>query len=511
MSRKNSILFAMSILSASTPGTVLAKEDLAEPDPRVYAAYVLLGQADSGQTVAMARVVQDASAPDCPRLVPLKGGDIAITMTPRINPDSKNFPVQVCEALYHSGQAMAVERTGFTLPRIGGPVHKVTALGDTGCKPEKASKNDRQSADTCSPDWWPFPGLAEDAAATKPTADLIVHMGDYNYRGTPGKIKIRGHKKKQRVYDAGDNAPNGKCKLGGHYYGQNSKGSEEPDSWQNWWLDLFQPAGKLLQSAPWVFARGNHELCSRAGPGWFYFLDTGSKLLGEGAKQLSCPEPESNNPLVFGQPYRVDLQNLTVLVVDSANACDSDDLHQKHYDRQFAELGKLVQDAPVAAHTWYMSHRALWGVKKAGDGVPCKDPVSGKTYGCINKTLETALHKNPLPETIHLSLAGHMHRFQSISFPAKQKGPHPPQLILGNGGVELASNHPKKSFTIDVAGLKGIGFGLSQFGYMEMTLGGSGDWRGQLLGPTENSVQPVLARCDSKASSATGICWPLED
>ena len=30
-----------------------------------------------------------------------------------------------------------------------------------------------------------------------------------------------------------------------------------------------QPAAELLATAPWVVARGNHELCSRAGLGWF--------------------------------------------------------------------------------------------------------------------------------------------------------------------------------------------------------------------------------------------------
>ncbi len=509
MGKKSILLIASFNLAVFAPAAMPSKADRKPQDSQVYAAYVLLGQAGTGETVAMARVIQDASVDACPQLVPLSGEGPAVSMTPRRNPDPKHFPVQVCEAAYPDGKAMAVAKTGFSLPKVGGPVHKVTAIGDTGCKPEKGNKN------ICSKNWWPFPTLAQNAASAREPADLILHMGDYNYRGTPGSIQIRGHKEKKHVYDAGDNAPNGVCKLTGPYYGQNSKGSMQPDNWNDWWLDMFQPAQQLLQTAPWVFTRGNHELCSRAGTGWFYFLDANSVLLGEGAEQLSCPSPEkkdAKDSLVFVPPYRVDLPNMTVLVVDSANACDSGDLHQKHYDKQFAALHKLVQQAPVANHTWFMSHRPFTAVKNAGDGVACKDPKTGKTYGCINETLQTALSSNPLPVPIHLTLAGHMHRFQSVSFPATDKGPPPPpQLVIGNGGVELASNHPKSSFAIEVAEFTGLGFGLSRFGYMDFTLGTSGNWSGNLLGPAEADGQPILAQCDSSEFSATGVCWPVEN
>ena len=46
-----------------------------------------------------------------------------------------------------------------------------------------------------------------------------------------------------------------------------------------------------LAAAPFLYARGNHELCSRAGPGWFYFLDASTKL--DGGTQLSCPPQTS--------------------------------------------------------------------------------------------------------------------------------------------------------------------------------------------------------------------------
>ena len=113
--------------------------------------------------------------------------------------------------------------------------------------------------------------------------------------------------------------------------------------------------GDLLAAAPWVFARGNHELCSRAGPGWFYFLDAGSNLAESVDKQLSCPTPDpSKNPIenvVLVEPYSVNLNSLNVIVLDSANACDGfappqaqDFLDQ--YSNQFATVEGLAAASP---------------------------------------------------------------------------------------------------------------------------------------------------------------------
>jgi hypothetical protein len=43
--------------------------------------------------------------------------------------------------------------------------------------------------------------------------------------------------------------------------------------WDTWKADFFDPAQALLKAAPWVMVRGNHETCTRAGQGWWRFLD----------------------------------------------------------------------------------------------------------------------------------------------------------------------------------------------------------------------------------------------
>ena len=50
-------------------------------------------------------------------------------------------------------------------------------------------------------------------------------------------------------------------------------GSPYGDNWAVWQKDFFDPAAPLLAAAPWVLVRGNHELCSRGGHGWFRLLD----------------------------------------------------------------------------------------------------------------------------------------------------------------------------------------------------------------------------------------------
>src|SRR5262249_12673643 len=138
------------------------------------------------------------------------------------------------------------------------------------------------------------------------------------------------------------------------------------DRWENWRDDFFIPAASLLVRAPWVFARGNHELCSRAGPGYFYFLDPHSRLLGHNPARYRCPpqvnggEPFPN--FVFVPPYALPFdEGLTLVVMDSANACDSANpvSHATEiYTAQFAQVRELIR----SPYAWVATHRPIWAV-----------------------------------------------------------------------------------------------------------------------------------------------------
>ena len=463
------------------------------------AAYVVLGQTTAGEQIALARVVVEQPNASCPSLEPVAedGEGRVLAMRPRRSPNPDNFPVTVCEAVYpRDGSSLRISGSELKLPRVPAKPSRIAVIGDTGCKPkyQHGCKGDA---------YWPFREMADSAAGTAP--DLVLHMGDYNYRGTPGKIDIReqtGKVKKVRVYDAGDNAPGVTCTLDGPYYGQNSLGSQTPDSWQAWKKDFFEPAARLLRAAPWVFARGNHELCSRAGPGWFYFLDPGTDLLGAGSGQLACPAAESPEPLIFRKPYRVDLGGLSLVLFDSANACDQGDLHQKHFDAQFARIQTLVGEAPGGNSIWLQSHRPLWGLNKPRGGEAKSALDASGRYAVIDRTLQTALAAHPLPKPVHLVLSGHMHLFQSIDFSPPSR--LPTQLILGNGGVELDDKAIDGDLSARIRGADALGYGTGKFGWMEIRLAEGGDWTGRMLGRKGKT----LARCDSVRVSGTGACAP---
>ena len=488
--RSMKTLPAATIVAALAATPALAEE----PTPgTILAAYTVLAANKQGTTVAIARVVMQGVDTGCPKLTPLAGTGAPVATVARKNPDPENFPIRVCEAIVNAGMQVAGSQQ-----RLPGPPQRagaLTVIGDSGCKPSD------QDGCTLGSKGWPFQQIARSAAATRP--DLVLHMGDYNYRGTPGHVMIGGEK--QAVYDAGDNTGSVSCQLAGPYHGQNSQGSADPDRWNNWWLDFFQPAAELLAAAPWVVARGNHELCSRAGPGWFFLLDPGSDIKGVETGQPLCPAAESARPLLFDAPYRLDVPGLSVVVLDSANACDQGDLHKVHFDKQFKQIQQLLAQAPDKALLTLVSHRPLWAVDKADDTTAPGNTDPTGAYAIIDQTLQQAYHSSPLPRPVGLVLSGHMHRFQAIGFARDTKTPYPDQLVVGTSGVSLAHNHPSSPFSFPIDGLTGTGFGLSEFGYMALSPSKKHGWKGTLRDPSGKK----LASCEGgKGAKKTGPCSP---
>ncbi len=482
----------------------------APPSDALHARFVLLAQSPQGRTVAFARTILKPGY-HCPRII---GGENAITMTPRDNPHG--FPVAVCEAEIPFESDLQIETDGapLPLPTVTPIAKRITVLGDTGCKTAECPLG--QPAQ-------PFASMAQ--AASRNPRDLIVHVGDYNYRGTGGKVTIKdpatGESVTDWAYDAGDGTKRSENCLqaaDSGFVSQNAPGSDRPDAWEYWRDDFFTPAGELLASAPWIFARGNHELCSRAGPGWFYFLDASSNLPSGGGRQISCPAPRpKSNPIdsvVLPKPYRIELGPLHLIVVDSSNACDAfvtDEMRDfsQAFTQQLVEVGSLtVEDR----ETWLVTHRPFWGVQQywpeTSSGCSDKDEFS-----CINRTLEYALDKGlggTLPQGVRLLLSGHMHRFQSLTFPA---GGRPAQLIVGNGGTHLEGGPPLGRFSLSAAGveLQGVSTGeevqspngkKGAYGFLEIDYSAQG-WKGILSDPAD-SLQIVA--CGSQLQEKGSVC-----
>jgi hypothetical protein len=426
--------------------------------------------------------------------------------------------ILVCEARYPLGEASSVQigQVRIDLPALSlATPRRVVVMGDTGCQP--GTKPGSQSCTGGGHDAaWPFARLATSQA--QPPPDLIIHVGDYNYRGTPASItfppRATGYARDLtvKVYDAGDNDEHDETERGvAAYWSQNMAGSPQPDGWAAWRDDFFRPAAGLLAMAPWLFSRGNHELCSYAGPGWFYLLDASSPLLGPGQRQAACPPqlppawksgawPKAPALPFEGErfptepvpPFRLRLGGLDIVAIDSSNASDVEQPNIELYSSQYRSVRQMLADGTP---TWIVTHRPIWGVDtnygaKIGDS---RDAL-------IDVTQQEAIRRNfpaGLPSNVAAVFGGHLHRFQAIGF----RGGRPPQLVVGNSGVELDEVVPKPSRTdpkrpIPVAnfdGAEGSAVGLRDFGLMVVTPGRGTAWTSTLFSPSG----AVLATCNS--------------
>lgn len=444
----------------------------------VIAAYVVLGPSASGGAQAHARVIVPPTTQTCPEL---EGAHSKRSMALRDNPHG--FAVRVCEARIPLDQSFVVTWNRQRLPTAASDVEHILLFGDTGCD-ARDCPGDRPAR--------PFDDLAADAAAIVPTPQLVVHAGDYNYRGTPGHVDVG--EARRPVYDAGDDSASPECQLDQPYVSMNAGYSDTPDSWEKWRVDFFEPARPLLEIAPFVLARGNHELCSRGGPGWFYFLDASAN--GEGGRQLSCPPQGGATPptdsvlshLVFTRPRVLELGRLRIAVLDSANACDrnapttSVEIYRDQLSRLFAEL---EGDTP----TWILSHRPFWGL----------EGVDGPTPETISQTLQAALAAAAppaaaFPSSVRLLVSGHMHLFQSLSFDSPPAGPRrPDQIVVGNGGVKTASVPRSGTVRIRIDGLETEVLTSGKHGFTTIPfLSTDGFWQGSVVNPHRDEL---LANC----------------
>jgi len=476
--RYGSLLFTFILLSGcATDGFFNANKSFG-----ILGAYTLLAPTSHGETIIYARIIMEGNSVGCPILIGNKK-KVVPTTARSLHPDhsngmdTKNFPVTVCEAIIAPDTRYKDSSGKIDLRAITLNPSAIQVYGDTGCKSNVCLGNASAKK---------FQSLAEQGAKTLP--ELILHMGDYNYRGTSGPIKNSIYKDKKYAYDAGDGGYGGdSCGLQESYYSQNASGSESPDNWTDWNNDFFRPAEKILSSAPWVFARGNHELCSRAGPGWFYFFGPGSSLPGGVAQQqcpnqgdLATPPTTAAKHIQMIPPYFVKLKHLQLWVVDSANACDdrSSNTLTTQYQSWFNQLQKNIGKQ----NTWMVTHRPMWGVNQPG-----------KDEAPLTKMLQTALKNSngqALPPQVSLSLSGHMHLFQSItSIPPSKR---PPQIIIGNSGVSL-ENITKENFSTTIDNETVNGNELRKHGFLQIDYQPDGSWEGKLF----NKFGQTMSECGS--------------
>lgn len=328
-------------------------------------------------------------------------------------PPREGFPVRAC-ALEVPAGAGSAKLGAWTAPLRREPPRRILIFGDTGCRLKGAA------VQACNdPRKWPFALVAAKAAAARP--DLVIHVGDYYYRETPCPAPAAG------------------C-----------EGSPYGDTWASWEADFFGPGRPLLEAAPWVFVRGNHESCARGWRGWFMFLD-------EAPEPLPCPAESA--------PFKVKLGDLALYVLDSTNSVD--DQAPKAQVEGFRRQLAAVRPEP-GEKAWILTHRPIWAQVPVGRLGPL-----GMVRAPINKTEQRAARGHDF-SGVQMIVAGHIHHFAAYDF-----GPsRPAQLVSGAGG-DLGENDfaTPTSFRTRIEGLGAKAFSFMQFGYLLLERDGD-DWTG---------------------------------
>lgn len=307
-------------------------------------------------------------ASECPEIV-IDG--VPSSMDLRAGPD-QDHPNVVCETVIPPGTA-SITIEGAALPTMTDDPNRIALIGDTGCRMK--APDDFQACN--DPGQWPFRQVAAKTAGWDP--DLVIHVGDYLYRESP-------------------------CPAGN----AGCAGSPHGDNWTTWNADFFEPVGPLLDAAPWIFIRGNHEDCTREGTGWFRYLD---------------PRPLPTECQPYTDPYAVTIGGVRGVVLDVASAQDTkaDPSVTAAFEPILEQALALAGDGPA----WLLTHRPIWSIGAGRDGAPVL--WSTATYDQSGFSAKSGV--------FDLVIAGHVHMAQLLSFTAESG--RPPQLIGGGGGTQL--------------------------------------------------------------------------
>jgi hypothetical protein len=323
----------------------------------------------------------------CP-LVRFDGHVVRMKVRARPNPD---FDVLVCERMVPR-HTRHIRVAGRDLKPVVRAPKRIAVIGDTGCRMKAGSALDDGFQNCNDPDDWEFSKVAQRVADWQP--DVIIQLGDYIYR-------------EQECPDMCGNC-------------QNSPWNSPGQRMDTWNVEFFEPGRPMLEAAPLVLVRGDHEKCERAGGGYFRFLDPFGLR--------ACAD--------FEDPYLLDFQGLRLVVMDTVQADDTEPLSpQVVIDRYADDFELAARIAPPG--TWLMSHRPIWALRPKADGSTDTDECDNQTIpdqlalDKINMTVQEALTESRLhgrlPRSVDLVLTAHIHVGEVLSF----TGRRPPQMVVG--------------------------------------------------------------------------------
>ncbi len=368
------------------------------------------------------------------------------------------FTTTSCEFNVPAGAHTATV-AGVNLPLPKPVVNRVVIIGDTGCR--VSIGNVYQACG--DPTIWPFPVIAAATAAMKP--DLVVHVGDYQYRDNP--------------------CPPGNTACAGTPWGYGS---------DTWMADLFTPAAPLLAAAPWVMVRGNHEVCNRAGQGWYRYLDQ-NPYDATGVK--TCNDPANDSAGNFNDPWAVSIGDTRFVAFDSSNVQKSA-YNPPAFQPYTSELAEAAALSTSDMLNIFAVHHPVLGYTAANP------PTIGSPG--LQSVMNAAYPGNYYPPNTGIAIHGHVHDFQAFDFASN----HPATFVAGNGGDNLDSALPATfNPNSDLPAPKTVvnAFAYSQeFGFMVMDrVGQVGDKNWKFTSYRTDGT--VIAVCSmAAAADCSGVC-----
>jgi hypothetical protein len=368
------------------------------------------------------------------------------------------FTTTTCEFNLPAGASKA-SVAGISLPLPKPVVNRVVIIGDTGCR--ISIGNVYQACN--DPTQWPFSVIAATTAAMKP--DLVLHVGDYEYRDNP--------------------CPPGNTACAGQPWGYGS------DAWA---ADFFAPAAPLLAAAPWVMVRGNHEVCNRAGQGWYRYLDPAPF---DSSDVKTCDNPASDTTGNFNDPWAVSFGDTQFIAFDSSSVSKTA-YSPAAFQPYTTELSEAASLSSGNLLNIFAVHHPVLGYSAANP------PTLGSPG--LQSVMNAAFPGNYYPPNTAIAIHGHVHDFQAFDFASN----HPATFVAGNGGDNLDSALPavfNPNADLPAPNTVVNAFAYSQeFGFMVMDrVGAVGAKNWKFTSYRTNGT--VIAVCSmAPAGACSGVC-----
>jgi predicted MPP superfamily phosphohydrolase len=337
----------------------------------------------------------------------------------------EEFPVTVCQAEIDNQKPHNIVFKKLNIKTKISNINKISVIGDSGCITE--GKILEQNCNRIEE--YPFSEIAKNVQKMRP--DIIVHVGDYFYS------------KDECINDD-------KCKKRPH--------GDRLDTWK---VDFFDNAGQFFNDAPIVFARGNHEACSRGGKGWFTLLD---------------PSINFKKCQFFTTPYTIEFSKFRFLMIDSAYASDSEEkfneLSAADKERTINQFNSQINETfsrmDNDKENIIITHKPIFSKEFR----PWQQGLEFEANYLMNKSIDNSEYRNNL-KNLKLILSGHTHTGMMIEY--KDDGYHFYQAVIGNSGAFLNKANMLKSTDTKVFDKKIVNFfEHKDFGYSELLFGKDG-------------------------------------